>query len=152
MYSVKKLKYCTILALAGVIPVSLLYFSAYFLNYYTLIGPFCSTAALIIANPNSNFCNPKNILGGYFITIFLVIFSANFLNDHNLFVFLIIFSLSIFLMSLIDAFHPSATAVTIVEFFVTNNPDQMTFYAFTSTILMCIFAYFYRIIHKRFIA
>ncbi len=145
----KKLKTAAILSTMGIAPVTLLYFLSYFLNYYTLIGPFCSTAAIVVSNPRSEYCKPQNIFGSYLITVILVVFFANFLQDHNLFVFLAIFSLSIFAMNYFSAFHPSAAAVTIVEFFVSNNPDKMIIYSLIATCLMSGFAYFYRHIHEK---
>ncbi len=147
----KTLKKNLVISFCTIVPIVMLYLLSYSLNYYTLIAPFCATVALIVDRPDSEFSRPQNIFFGYLINISAVVFFASFLDDHNLLGFIMVFLFGFFLMLHFNLFHPSASAVTIVEFFVGNNPEMMILYGFIASTLMCIFSYSYQKIHEKII-
>ncbi len=147
----RKFKISAMLAVMGVAPLAFLYVLSYTIDYYILIGPFCATSALIISKPHSEVCKTRKIFGGYMIAVFTIIALSGISESLGLIAFILVFSITVFLMNYFNLFHPPATAITIVDLFIASHPIKMLIYAFIASIIMCYFAYLYRKIHERVI-
>lgn len=99
--------------LGGFIGLLFISYLALNANMFSLFAPFGASAVLLYGAPAAPFSQPRNLLGGHFISATIGVLAFNILGVNFLSVALAV-SISISLMLLARAVHPPAGATALL--------------------------------------
>ena len=126
-----------------------------FLSYLTksyesllVMGAFGASCVLIFAYEKSPFSQPRNVIGGHFISTLTALLFLHFLGDMW-WVMSLALCTAIFLMLLTRTVHPPAGSNPIIVFLLGSSWDYLFFPSFFGSLILVFVALFYINLHKK---
>lgn len=123
------------------------YISTYYGNLL-IMGSFGASCVLLFAFNKSPFSQPRNVIGGHFISTFIALVILD-LFGNIWWAMSLALALSIVLMLLTRTVHPPAGSNPIIVFLLTPNWDYLLFPSFFGSLILVIFAVFYINLNKK---
>lgn len=116
-------------------------------NNLLIMGSFGASCVLLFAFPKSPFSQPRNVIGGHFISSFVALLILDIFGNVWWAMSLAL-ALSIILMLFTRTVHPPAGSNPIIVFLLTPTWDYLFFPSFFGSIILVIFAVFYINLNK----
>ncbi len=113
-----------------------------------VMGSFGASCVLLFAYEKSPFSQPRNVIGGHFISTLTALVFLHFIGDMW-WVMALALSTAIFLMLLTRTVHPPAGSNPIIVFLLSSSWDYLFFPSLFGSILLVLVALFYINLHKK---
>lgn len=124
---------------------------SYLTKSYTsllVMGSFGASCVLLFAYEKSPFSQPRNVIGGHFVSTLTALIFLHFIGDMW-WVMSLALCTAIFLMLLTRTVHPPAGSNPIIVFLLGSSWDYLFFPSFFGSILLVLVALLYINLHKK---
>lgn len=119
------------------------------IHYDLLLAPFGATSIIAFAAPKSEFAAPRNIIGGYVLTVLVGVGIALTLG-HNWWTYALGVAAAMLLKKTFNVMHPPSAAIPIIIINI-NNDYAMLEFAIESVLPGLLLLVLIAVIYNRFI-